>query len=189
MTATRQPEDSTAVRSGPSFSDTDVANARRLIDRFGAWLRFTVGLGWFIWLGTRWAPDTTNQILRWAEESVRLTAEEALADGNADLVDHARKSEALARLTAMIELASADSRVVIEVDQLDADPDLLNVQNGAVDLRTGALLSPDPSRLLTKQCRVPYDPHAACPLWKAFLWRMFGGNNDLIEFGRSPGEC
>ncbi len=51
----------------------------------------------------------------------------------------------------------------------DADPWSLNVLNGVVDLRTGALTEHSESRLLMKQSRLRYDPNARCPEWEKFI--------------------
>ena len=50
---------------------------------------------------------------------------------------HALKSQAATRLTAMIQLASSEIEVVLQPSMLDADPNLLGVQNGVINLNTG----------------------------------------------------
>jgi D5 N terminal like len=51
----------------------------------------------------------------------------------------------------------AKSLVGVEDDRLDADPWLLNVENGTVDLRTGRRRNHDPRDLLTKLAPVRAD--------------------------------
>jgi len=53
----------------------------------------------------------------------------------------------------------------------DAQPYLLNVANGVVDLTTGQLQDHDPELLLMLQSPVRYDPNAEHPRWDAFLER------------------
>ena len=48
----------------------------------------------------------------------------------------AAKSEAANHIEAMVRLARTAPEVVVEAGELDADPWLLNVANGTVDLRT-----------------------------------------------------
>lgn len=56
--------------------------------------------------------------------------------------------------------------------ELDADPWLLGVQNGTVDLRTGELLDHRREDLITKLSPVEYDPEAEAETWEAFLERV-----------------
>ncbi len=51
----------------------------------------------------------------------------------------------------------------------DQHPDLLNVGNGVVELRTGTLLPPDPALLLTKVTDVDYHPNAQSDDWNKAL--------------------
>ena len=101
--------------------------------------------------------DGKNQILTWAQDTIRAVAIAASLQGDVGLLKHARKSESKYRLQAMIQLAAADPRVVLSSDQLDSDPCLFNVQNGTIDLRTGAVSPHDPGQLITKLCPVAYD--------------------------------
>lgn len=48
-------------------------------------------------------------------------------------------------------------------------PDLLPVENGIVDLRTGDLLPHDPKKRFTLQAPLEYDPDARCPKFLEFL--------------------
>jgi putative DNA primase/helicase len=58
---------------------------------------------------------------------------------------------------------------------------LLGVENGVVDLRTGALLSPEPSMYITKNCNAAYEKDAECPKWLEFLDQIFDSDKDTIE--------
>lgn len=52
---------------------------------------------------------------------------------------------------------------------VNADLDTINVANGLLDWRTGALRPHDPTYLSTIQVPVAYDGAATCPLWSQFL--------------------
>lgn len=62
-------------------------------------------------------------------------------------------------------------RVMVEADRLDADPMLLNVQNGTLDLKTGRLRPHSRGDLLTKICRCPYRPARPDSLWEQTITR------------------
>ncbi len=136
-----------------SFNLTDLGNAKRLVARFGAELHHDPILGkWRIWDGRRWSVDRTGEIYRLAKETVRQIYAEAagascLKEGQA-FAEHARKSESIGRLRAMVELASTEPAIPVLPDQLDVDPWLLNTLNGTVDLRTGTRAVVQPSRHL-----------------------------------------
>jgi hypothetical protein len=65
----------------------------------------------------------------------------------------------------MIALARSEPGITISSKVLDANPMLLGVQNGTLDLRTGELRAPQREDYLTKVAPVAFDPDAKCPLW------------------------
>src|SRR5262249_35693849 len=99
-----------------------------------------------------------------------------------DLAEHALRSESEARLRAMVSLAATDPDLHVPPSQLDADPWLLNLENGTLDLHTGKLGSHRRSDLITRLAPVGWDPAAKCPRWKAFLADVFSGDDALIGY-------
>ena len=83
-------------------------------------------------------------------------------------------------LDRMLDLAK--SLVGFEDNRLDADPWLLNVENGTIDLRTGRRENHDPRDLLTIIAPVRANRSAKCPLFKRFLERITGGDAGLRTF-------
>lgn len=63
----------------------------------------------------------------------------------------------------------------------DADPWLLNCQNGTIDLRTGELREHRRDDLITKVAPVEYDPNAQAPIFAGFLERIIP-NADIRGF-------
>ena len=59
--------------------------------------------------------------------------------------------------------------MVIPANALDANPDLLGVMNGVIDLKTRTYREPSRDLYITKSCAVVYNPDAKCPQWRAFL--------------------
>jgi putative DNA primase/helicase len=94
-------------------------------------------------------------------------AAEADSERAGALVKAAQRSMTAARLTAMLDVA--EPHIAVATADLDADPWLLNVRNGVVDLRTGELLDHDPNLLLTRQAGASYDPAAEPTAWLRFL--------------------
>ncbi len=166
---------------------TDLANSERLVERHGADLRYVaMTRQWHIWDGRRWRADDTGEVERRAKETARAIYLEAEAATSAarrkELASHAVRSEAAAKIAAMITLAQSDERVALRADDLDADAWLLNVANGTIDLRTGALRAHRREDLITRLAPVAHDPEARLELFDAFLFQTFGGDPDLIRY-------
>lgn len=167
---------------------TDVGNGERFALQWREQVRYVHRWkSWRWWDGQRWSDDETRQVLQLAKETVLSLHREA-ADPAIDskrreaLSRHALSSEKQARLEAMLACASTEDELAARADEFDADPWLLNVANGVLDLRTGQLVEHQPSLMLTKLADVDYRPGAACPEWMRFLARVTAGDQRLIEF-------
>jgi len=128
-------------------------------------------------------PDG-QRVTKLAEETVRQIYREA-AEANASdernrLAKWAIVSESRQRIFAMIELSAP--MCIAQPDEFNADNWLLNLANGVLNLRTLEFVPHDPNLKLTKLAPVTYDPNADCPKWKAFLERIFNGNEQVICF-------
>jgi P4 family phage/plasmid primase-like protien len=168
----------------PAFNLTDLGNARRFVHRHGANVRYCYPWGkWLVFDGRRWKPDDTGAVGRLAKETVSGVYGEAAGSTDEErrkaLAKHAVGSEAGVRIREMVDLAR--SEVPILPDELDADPWLLNCENGTIDLTTGELREHRREDLLTKIAPVEYRPDAEAPTWAAFLERVLPGE-DLRGF-------
>ena len=114
-----------------------------------------------------------------AGEGARLMATDA--DKARKLLAHAMKSQTLARLEAMARMGASEPGVAISAATLDADPYLLGVRNGVVDLRTGQLVTPPPGAIVTRQCNAAVVPGAQCAVWHKFLAEVFEGDAETVE--------
>lgn len=166
---------------------TDLGNARRLVERHGENMRFVATWNqWLIWDGRRWRRDTTAEAVRLAKETVASIYLEVLesedADERKEIIKWAARSEAEARIRAMLALAQSEPEIALESDSFDRSPYLLTVENGTLDLRSGKLLTHDRRHLLTRLAPVVYDPRAECPTWLAFLTRIMADDDELIGF-------
>ena len=66
--------------------------------------------------------------------------------------------------------------------EMDADPWLLCVSNGVVNLQTGELRPHDRDDLISKLAPVRFTPDASAPRWKRFLAEVFEPHPDLVPF-------
>ncbi|WMT75941.1 phage/plasmid primase, P4 family [Bradyrhizobium sp. Ash2021] len=168
---------------------TDLGNARRLVSRHGANIRFIAEWGtWLIWndAAGRWEIDRDGAVMRLGEETILAMLAHALTLNNqADrdqLLKHSMRSQSEPRLRAMVSLAQSEDGVTISADRLDADPWLLGVQNGVIDLRLGSFRTPRRDDLITKCTSVPFDASADCPNWNEFLKTVTGNDSELQAY-------
>jgi putative DNA primase/helicase len=184
-----------------AYHQTDAGNAKRLVARHGANLRYVhPWKSWLVWDGRRWAEDATGEAVRRVKETQtalygecvgRLKALKEAGDDEAAeaerrnvlaLLNHILKWEDARAITRSLELAKSEPGVPVLPEDLDRDSYLLNVRNGTLDLRTGRLRPHDRADLLTKTCPVEYHPDAACPQWEKFLGRVMDGYADLTTY-------
>lgn len=170
------------------LSNTELANARRLVRRMGGKVRYSDALGFLIWNGISWRPDTVNAVRAAAQESAEALATEAALeqdpDRRASLMKWAVTSQRSQAIDAVIKEVKALPGVAVEPGDLDAKPDLLTVRNGTIDLRTGELRPADPADLLTVALDIDYDPAAEAPRWLQFLDECFPGEPDMTDYLR-----
>lgn len=179
-------------RFGDGLMRTDYGNAERLVGRHGEDLRYShAWRTWLVWNNKCWARDATAEVERRAKETVRSMY--AVASKIED--DEARKvwnrwaalSESAGKIHAMVSLAESERRVVVQPDELDADPWLLNCLNGTVNLQNGKLREHRKGDMLTKLCPVEYDEDAESPTWDAFLRRIMPDADDRSFLQRAVG--
>lgn len=91
------------------------------------------------------------------------------------------------KLQAIARIARRTDAVRVTADELDQHPDLLNVRNGVIDLRTGELGPHDPELLITKLAAAEYRPGAAHPLWTKALTAVHPDLHEWLQerFGQS----
>jgi putative DNA primase/helicase len=83
-------------------------------------------------------------------------------------------------VASVLKLASADPRIAIAPDQLDADPWIFNTITGTVELKTGRLREHRPRDYCTKWS--PVGPDGECPMFLGFLDTIFAKDNELISY-------
>jgi putative DNA primase/helicase len=167
---------------------TDVGNGRRLVDAFGPAVRYTPGLGWFHWDGGYWKPDVESLEMRELSKKIApIVASEVVhylddADKQSEVIKWAQQAKSNARINNMIESATSDPRVLVDVNKWDSDETLLGVANGVIDLRTGELLKGRPDLYITRRAPVAYNPGIRNVRWEQFIDFATGGDKELQEW-------
>jgi putative DNA primase/helicase len=176
----------TAIAKVPRFTQTQFGNADRFAHRNGDDVRFCYAWKkWLVWDGRCWRLDNHGEVERRAKQVVRAIRSEARAASSARkdaLLRFATKSESKYNVDAMIELARSENGIPVSPEDLDRDTSLLNVLNGTVDLRTGKLRQHDRSDHISKLANVNFKRNAKCPVFVAFLEKIFAGDQGVIRY-------
>lgn len=149
-----------------------VRMAYRLADAYADRLMHVHGLGWFVWEHCRWAEDTHGRAQRAVLDVLRQALMESFDDSMRDLRDDVRRCETAAGVAGVLTLAASLEEFAFTVNDLDADPYLLNCSNGTLNLRTLELRRHNPADRLTKVTGAAFDAQAQGPTWEAFLARV-----------------
>lgn len=155
---------------------TDAGNAERFVALHSADVRYVHRWErWLVWDGSRFALDDRREVYRRAIGSARELRRMAANLGGDEakaITKHAFLSEKRERVEATLALARTFPPIATLPDELDLDPDLLNLPNGIMNLHTGRLEPHDRARLLTKAAPVPHDATTPVTRWEAFLARI-----------------
>lgn len=172
----------------------DLGNARRLIARHGANIKYISEQGWHGWTGQCWSLEHGDQIVHKAAQNTAdcLRYEFYAVAAHGPYEDEppkkyeerlkawhgfARNSGNKPRISAMI--TEAQPHLECSPKGLNRKPYFLNVQNGTLDLKAPdngredwdgiTLEKHNPEDLITKLAEVEYDPAATCPRFRQFI--------------------
>ena len=146
---------------------------------------------WMRWDKQRWAicekfeemvaaKHVAGKILDVASAQFKLDSQ---SPKNKRLMAFATSLQNLKRQQAMLEMAKSEEGMTVgNITALDADPWLLGVRNGVVNLRDGGLLAADPKMLITRQAAGEYHDNVECPRWLEFLDQVFEGDQETIDY-------
>ena len=149
---------------------TDPGNAERLHAMIGSDWKFVPQINrWVHWNGKRWQEET-NAVLRnvavaayrklaSAIRSLPQTLDQTEQKRRANVLDWLRKSESLHHFKDAVNYWQGCNAT--DFAAFDANPFLLNVQNGTLNLATGTLQPFDKKDLLTKICAAGFKDNVA----------------------------
>ena len=164
---------------------TEYGNTQRFVHQHGGKVRYCHSeKQWYIWTGRVWQADTQNQVEILAMNTAKSIFDEAAsiddATKKAKIIKWSQSSMSDAKVAKMLKMSAALLPVTLQ--QFDQDKWKLSVLNGVVDLKTGTKLPHAKEDYITKMCNAQYIDDAKCPVWDAFLNRIFDGNETLIRY-------
>jgi putative DNA primase/helicase len=162
-----------------SQSADDEGNAQCMARLYGQFFVQCDAWGWMRYTDTHWT---------------RTNAEPALDRAIVDTLKRRRVLAVKAEKEHIVKATKPSSRNVrnckylfsslraVSVDIFDHDPDLLNVKNGILNLRSGEL-SPHRAKLFFSYCLpVDYDPNTDYREWQTWLLEVLGGDQDVLAY-------
>jgi len=170
-------EEILAPEENPHFK-SDVGYADAFAGRFAGRIKFVPQEGrWLVFSPARgWHRDNANEVDAMAADFARELFQDACRraagldpKAGQTIIDTAARLGDRRRIAPALELAKSNRNLVVDIADLDADPLLLGVRNGIVDLRDGSFRRHSPEVLVTRSCACDFDPNADCPLFKSFL--------------------
>lgn len=100
-----------------------------------------------------------------------------------------------ASVSNLVKLSADNEGILTRYEEFDADPDVLNCENGVIDLRTGIRHDHDPALLITKIARGEYHPDARHEMWDKALDAVHPELKEWFQLrlgqsatGRTPGD-
>ena len=191
-----EPDPAEVVADGAHDPCTHLANAHRLVKHYGDRLLYVQGVGWHTW-SPPWRLDELGA-RRLAQGLGKLIAREAAALG--DWVADARDSDERERrevvmkarwswaksseFVACIEssLKAAEPLLTCDAADMDANPDILGLPSGVLELATGEHREHRQKDRLTRVAGCNFDPAATCPTWQRFVTEIMGGDAELLDY-------
>src|SRR5690606_34014079 len=185
------------VSAREAFDQTDAGIAVRLRDymaRGGGGVRYASGLGFLVWDGKVWAPGNEE-----VKAALIQMGAELIASGDDGARKLALKALTNRAIEDVIKVLPSVPGVPASAGDFDADPELLSVKNGTVNLRTGELRPHSPADMITRRLDVAYRPEAKAERWESFLTEIFPAHAELPAFmrrlvgygviGSTAGQC
>jgi putative DNA primase/helicase len=146
------------------------------VEAFGPGLRYVAAEEeWMIWDGRRWTPDVTHLHKFAAQQLLQLiesTADKAFAEGHEHgkaMVEAAKKMATMTKMTQLPNAVRVNPKIATRAEQFDSHLNLVTVDNGILDLKTGELHPFDPSRYITKKLNTAFNPDATDERLDKFL--------------------
>jgi len=167
----------------------DIGNAERFVQQHGKHIRFCPELkAWFIYTDGLWEMQQSKTLLyQMVKQTIQSMYEEVKREGlssdqKQDLIKHANASSSKSRMNAMLDLASLEASVQVNVNLFNKNLWQLNCANGTLNLQTKELQDHQSSDFITKKIATTYNRDAAFPEWDRLLKKAMNNDQEKIDF-------
>jgi P4 family phage/plasmid primase-like protien len=185
------------------FNLTDTGNAKWLVQTYADQIRYCEDTqSWFQFDGKRWQEGDAairelakkrGEVLRRDSDAIPKPEEKEDDEQSRQAMKEyeavqsalgywANHSENAAGIRGTLFAASSDPAILCRKADFDQKHNLLNVQNGVVDIYTGELRAHDPRLMLSMICPTEYHPQATHEVWDSTLAAITRNHPDLLSF-------
>lgn len=170
------------------YEQNDTGNANRLFDYFGNNLKYSYeNKVWLFWNGKVWSEDKTGKIKRLCDDTIEIMKQEAYKEQDSDkqltLLKWINKTSSSVYKANMVKELQHVGDIPILLSEMDTQPDILNCQNGIINLRNGELLSHNANYYCTKITNCDVDISDKKPeKWLDFLNDVTCGDKELQDY-------
>jgi P4 family phage/plasmid primase-like protien len=162
-----------------SFDADDEGNAQAVNHLYGDRFLHCEAYGWMYYMGTHWEQENAEaQLERAIVDTLKRRRMLAVQAERESLVKATKPSAANVRNTKYL----FRSLKLASVDDFDRRPDLLNVRNGVLDLRTGELEPHHRRQLYTYCLPVDYYPDTDTSKWETWLLEVVGNDEAVALY-------
>lgn len=165
---------------------TDLGFARRVVASLDGRARYCLEkTKWLGFDGKRFVDDQGAAITAHAKDvSDQMWNEvrDVRAAQRRGASKYASRCSSSVGIDAAVKLARSEKGMTVSEGELDAEPMVLNVRNGVLDLRSLTLQCHSPRHLITHLANVDYDPVAVAPAWNKFIEDVMGGDPEMMRF-------
>jgi putative DNA primase/helicase len=131
------------------------------------------GERWMRWDGSRWEDERTGAAL---DSMVNFVEALRVRDPRGY-----KGAANLSFIKSALSIAAASRLMARKTDDFDADPFLLGVPGGQVNLLTGEIEDPRQTSMISKQVIVRPEK-GECPKWIAFLRQAHEGQEEVVDW-------
>jgi len=176
--------DEPELTSSDELQTTVLMLARKLAEAFQDRFVFIEKLGWHQFDGKRWVECRQEEVVTAAMDYLSThflkLAKDAPVERRRFYIDCAKICLNRHKIVSVVETLSTLLKAY--PDEFDADPYLLNCQNGVINLQTGELMPHSPKFKITKIVNAEYNPDSDISTWLKFLDDIFLGDKELIAY-------
>ena len=161
------------------FEATDEGNADAFRSVYGQDFLNCDESGWLTWNGKYWESSLAISTLdQKVTEILRRRRTAAVQTNKESVVKFSIPNRA--KINACVE--ALEKRLMVSISAFDSQPDLLNCNNGVVNLKTGQLTPHDKNQRFTYALGTDYIPGADYSSWTGFLDQVIGGGQTVIDY-------
>ena len=165
----------------------DEGNAQCVASRMRKRFLYNQALGWRYFQGTHWDGELAESRIWQGITRVLKERRKAVWNGRGPTLDEGRAKEiSRAAKPSTRNIANCkrmlQEMLTVPLKEFDTSPDVLNCQNGVVDLRTGLLVAHSSSQRLIHCTPVKYDENADQAVWTDWLLEAVGGRQEVVDY-------